>query len=203
MLCAVQLVFNVLALAVMVWALVTTLRQLKLERSAAGGRAAVFTAGRTGTVARVRFEVGGSGVLNHVAVFLVGVDPDEDGDVPVLPEQRITMSAADERINWEFELPSVESAANAWVVVTWRLPHLEGVRSAAIARWLDDDDVYRVHLYPRWSMAVRRVVRNWARRHRRLSWKKLRELSIYGNWERRTPANPLDIHGAIGPPPRK
>ena len=111
------------------------------------------------------------------------------------------MSAADDPIEWKFTVPE-GTADGAWVVATWRLPHLEGVRSEALAQWLTMDDIYRLHMYRPWSRRIRRHVCNWARRHPRWSWKSLREKPIYGKWNRRTPAAPLDIQGAIGPPPR-
>jgi hypothetical protein len=210
---------SVLALAVSSFSLAISSRQLNLNRSAAGGRAAHFIAGRTGNIAqpprfergrlveipryRVRFEVGGTAVYHQVAVFLVGIDPGENGEPPpVPPAPRTTMGTGDDPIVWEFELPDNESAANAYAVATWRLPYLEGVRSEAVARWLDSDYAYHLHIYSRPWRTVRRLVRNWARRHQRLSWRQLRDLRIHGRWKRRKPSNALDIEGAFGPPPR-
>jgi hypothetical protein len=124
---------SVLALAVAVWSLVVGSRQLSVARSASGGRALVFIAGRTGKIAQpvrfenelivevpeffVRFAVGGPGVFHHGSVRLFGAVQDENSVIPTPPEQRITMSAAGEPIEWEFRLPDFESAAGARVVV--------------------------------------------------------------------------------------
>lgn len=211
------------ALAVASWSLYVMTRQLTVARSASGGRAMVFTAGITGQPEqpfrfeppddsgirrpalvpeyRVRLTVGGPGVLHHVSVFLVDESTGGDYELPDRPETRITMGAADDPIEWTFTIPA-EVAANAWVVATWREPHLEGVKSQAIARWLTGNDIYWLHMYSAWSRWVRTRIRNWARKNPRLSWESLRDMRIYGKWKRRTPTNPLDIQGTIGAPPR-
>lgn len=211
------------ALAVATWSLYVMTRQLTVARSASGGRSMVFTAGITGRPEsparfeepdssgfrrlalipeyRVRFAVGGPGILHHVEVFLVDETSGGDHELPERPETRPTMSAADAPIEWDITIPA-EVAADAWVVATWREPHLEGVKSQAVARWLTGNDIYWLHMYRPWSRWVRTRIRNWARKHFRLSWKSLRDMPIYGKWKRPTPTNPLDIQGTIGAPPR-
>lgn len=211
------------ALSVATWSLYVMTRQLTVARSASGGRAMVFTAGITGRPEqpprfeepdergirrlalvpeyRVRLAVGGPAILHHVSVFLVDETSSGDHELPERPETRITMSAVDDPIEWEITIPA-EVAADAWVVATWREPHLEGIKSQAIARWLTGTDIYWLHMYRPWSRWIRTRIHNWARKHPRWSWKSLREKSVYGKWRQRTPTNPLDIQGTIGAPPR-
>jgi hypothetical protein len=150
---------------------------------------------------RVRFAVGGPGAFHHVSVHVLGVAEDEDGELPTPPEQRTTMSSADDPIDWTFELPDFDAAVDAWAVVTWIRPHLEGVASEAVARWLNRDRLYQWRWYRPRSQATRIRLRNWARRHPQMSWEKLRDLSVYGEWERKAPSNPLGLEGPIGKPP--
>lgn len=214
---------TLLALAVAAWSLYVMTRQLTVARSASGGRAMVFTVGNTGrpehpprfdepnergvrqlaveSEYRVRLAVAGPSVLHQASVFLVDQGGDSDYQHPERPDTRITMTAADEPIDWTFSVPK-EVADNMWAVVTWREPYLEGIHSLAIARWLNGNDTYWLNLYRPWSRWMRIRVRNWARKHPRWSWERLREKSVYGKWKRRTPANALDIQGTIGPPPR-
>jgi hypothetical protein len=218
MLCAMEFVISALAFAVSAWTLVITSRQLMHDRSALGGRALMFLAGRSGRpelpprfvgpgqIAQVaeyvvKVSVGGPGVFHHVAVYALGIDKDDNGDLPEPPKPRITMTAADDPIDWKFTVQSWEHAANGWAVVTWIRPYLEGVASEAVAHCLNHDRIYRWRWFHPRSQQLRLAVRNWARRHRRLSWKGLREVKLYGEWRKRERSNPIGIEGPLGCPP--
>jgi hypothetical protein len=130
---------------------------------------------------RVRFEVAGPGVYHNVAIHVLGAEPAEPGKALIQPEQRTTMNAGDDPIEWTFTLSDVESASDAWVVATWVRPFFEGVESEAIARWVDRDDVYEWRWYGYTNRLVRIAIRSWARRNPRRS-QKLRDLPLFGRW---------------------
>lgn len=207
-----------LALAIAAWSLVVMIRQLNVARSSSGGRALRFLAGRTGKPVQpvhfigpgkiaevpeysVKVSVGGPGVFHHVALHVLGVDEDEEGRLPQPPATRITMTAADDPIEWTFSVPSWEHAANGWAVLTWVRPYLEGVASDAVAQCLNHDHSYRWRWYGPRLQRFRIAMRNWARKHERLSCKRLRNMQIYGRWQSVVRTNPLAVEGPVGLPP--
>jgi hypothetical protein len=144
----------------------------------------MFLAGRTGNVEHtvrfiglgqlaevpeylVKVTVGGPGVFHHVGVHVLGVDEDDNGDLPEPPKPRVTMTAADDPIEWKFTVPSWGHATNGWAVVTWVRPYLEGVVSEAVAHCLNRNRIYRWRWYHPRSQQARIRVRNWARTHQR------------------------------------
>lgn len=224
MLCAVEIVATAiaaLALAVSGWGVAVMYRQLSVARSSSGGQALTLLAGRAGRIAHpvqfigpgqiaevpeylVKVAVGGPGVFHNIGVHVLGVEADGDGNVPQPPAARVTMAAGDDPIEWSFGVPSWEHARHGWVVVTWLRAHLEGVASEAIAQFLDHrDKTYRWEWFHPRSQFLRIKVRNWARRHKRLSWHRLRDIALYGRWKRVNRSNPVAMDGPVGcPPPR-
>jgi hypothetical protein len=210
----VQLVLSVFALTVATLTLLLAARrllnlgsQLVYSRLFAVGGMAAFSAGRTETVEapqyHVRFEVGGSGVFHNVAVRLHGLTESPDGEAPVPPARRPTLSAGDDPIDWTFTVPDVKSASNAWVMVSWVRP-LEGIDSEAIAQRLNEDQLYEWRWYSEPTRFLRTGVRNLARRYPRRSTQTMRELSLYGKWRRTTSSSRIDMLGpADSPPPAK
>jgi hypothetical protein len=211
----VQLVLSVFALTVATLTLVLAARrllnvgsQLVFSRFIAVGGMVAFSAGRTETVEApqyyVRFEVGGSGVFHNVAVHLLGLSDSPDGEAVVPPARRHTMSAGDDPIDWTFTVPDVKSAPNAWVMVSWVRPYLEGIDSEAVAQRLNEDQLYEWRWYTEPTRFLRTGVRNLARRYPRRSTQALRDLSLYGRWRRTTSSSRIDMLGpADGPPPMK
>lgn len=206
------------ALAIAAWSLAVMARQLSVARSSSGGRALLFLAGRSGKIEQpVRFtapgriaelpeyvvkaSVGGPGVFHHVAIHVLGIEEDANGDVPEPPAPRITMTSADDPIEWRFSVASWEHAANGWAVLTWVRPYLEGVASDAVAQCLNHDHLYKWRWYHPRSQRARITVRNWARKHARVSWNRLRTMPVYGEWQPRRRTNPIGVEGPVGLPP--
>jgi hypothetical protein len=163
---------------------------LVFSRYVAVGGLVAFSATRDGDHYRVRFEVGGPGVFHNVTVDLFGAD----GTAPPVP--RHTMAAGDAPIEWTFALPD---AAQAWVMVTWVRPYLQGVESEALAQRLEGGRLYEWRWYSETSRYVRTVIRFLARRW---SWESLRELPLYGRWRRTSSNGEADLlgPGATTPP---
>jgi hypothetical protein len=211
----VQLVLSVFALTVATLTVVLAARrllnlgsQLVFGRLIAVGGMVAFSAGPTEMVEapqyHLRFEVGGSGVFHNVAVHLLGLTESPDGEAPVPPARRHTMSAGDDPIDWTFTVPDVKSAPNAWVMVSWVRPYLEGIDSEAVAQRLNEDQLYEWRWYTEPTRFLRTGVRNLARRYPRRSTQALRELSLYGRWRRTTSSSRIDMLGpADSPPPMK
>ena len=221
----VEFAVSVLALAIATLALVVASRQYRLDRSASGGRALVFSTGRTGKIAQpFRFEngriveepeymvflaVGGPGVFHNVSVHVLGVVENEHGvgvfgddeREPMPPPTRPTMTLADPPTKWRFNVPDIASAAGGWVVVTWLRPHLEGVVTEAVARWLHWDRLYQWRWFHPRFRSIRRSARNWARRHPRVSSERLRKMPVHGRWELKRPDRVPRGELPVGKPP--
>lgn len=207
-----QLVLSVFALTVATLTLVLAARrllnlgsQLVFSRFIAVGGMVAFSAARTETVEalehHVRFEVGGSGVFHNVAVHLLGLTESPNGEAAVPPPRRGTMSAGDDPIDWTF---TVADPSNAWVMVSWVRPYLEGIDSEAVAQRLNEDQLYEWRWYTEPTRFLRTGVRNLARRYPRRSTQAMRELSLYGRWRRTTSSSRIDMLGpADSPPPTK
>lgn len=164
---------------------------LVFSRYVAVGGLAAFSVARDGDAYRVRFEVGGPGVFHNVTVHLFGADG------PVPPPVRHTMAAGDAPIEWTVALPD---AQDAWVMVTWVRPYLQGVESEALAQRLADGPLYEWRWYSETNRYVRAVIRFLARR-----WsgrESLRELPLYGRWRRTSSHSDADLlgPGATAPP---
>jgi hypothetical protein len=208
----VQLVLSVFALTVATLTLVLAARrllnlgsQLVFSRLIAVGGMVAFSAGRTETVGtpryHVRFEVGGSGVFHNVAVRLLGLSESDGLEAAAPPPARHTMSAGGDPIEWTFTVPNVEAASNAWVMVSWVRPYLEGIDSEAVAQRLNDDQLYEWRWYTEPTRFLRTGVRNLARRYPRHCPQKMRELSLYGRWRRTTSSSRIDMLGPADSPP--
>ncbi|CAM3447070.1 hypothetical protein MYFR107205_11000 [Mycolicibacterium frederiksbergense] len=164
---------------------------LVFSRYVAVGGLVAFTVTRDGEVYRVRFEVGGPGVFHNVTVQLFGAD----GVAP--PAVRHTMAAGDAPIEWTFALADI---TQAWVMVTWVRPYLQGVESEALAQRLAGGRLYEWRWYSETSRYVRTVLRFLARRW---AWESLRELPLYGRWRRTSSNSEADLLGpAATAPPR-
>lgn len=163
---------------------------LVFSRYVAVGGLAAFSVTRDGDDHRVRFEVGGPGVFHNVTLQLFGADGPES------PAVRHTMAAGDAAIEWTF---SLADASQAWVMVTWVRPYLQGVESEALAQRLAGGRLYEWRWYSETSRYVRTVIRFLARRW---SWKSLRELPLYGRWRRTSSNSEADLlgPGATAPP---
>lgn len=163
---------------------------LVFSRYVAVGGLVAFSVTRDGEHYRVRFEVGGPGVFHNVTVQLFGAD----GITP--PAVRHTMAAGDAPISWTFPLPDADQA---WAMVTWVRPYLQGVESEALAQRLAGGGLYEWRWYSETSRYVRTVVRYLARRW---SWESLRELPLYGRWRRTSSNSEADLlgPGATAPP---
>lgn len=207
-----QLVLSVFALTVATLTLVLAARrllnlgsQLVFSRLIAVGGMVAFSAGRTQTVGtpgyHVRFEVGGSGVFHNVAVQLLGLSESHDLQAVVPPPPRHTMSAGDDPIDWNFTAPNIESTSNAWVMVSWVRPYLEGIDSEAVAQRLNDDQLYEWRWYTEPTRFLRTGVRNLARRYPRHSTQTMRELPLYGRWRQTTSSSRIDMLGPADSPP--
>ncbi len=205
-----QLVLSVFALTVATLTLVLAGRrllnlgsQLVFSRLIAVGGMVAFSVDRTETVEApqyyVRFEVGGSGVFHNVAVRLLGLTDSPDGEAAA-PPLRGTMSAGDDPIDWTFTVADVESASNAWVMISWVRPYLEGIDSEAVAQRLNEDQLYEWRWYTEPTRFLRTGVRNLARRYPRRSTKAMRELSLYGRWRRTTSSSRIDMLGPADSP---
>ena len=169
------------------------------------GGVIAFTAESTGGVAerneyRVRFEVGGPAVFHNVAIHVLGLTGTDDGQKPVLPARRTTMNAGDDPIEWTFTVPDGESASDAWLVMTWVRPYLEGVESEAIARWLDRDELYEWLWCGDANRLARIGIRSWARRHPRRSTQKMRDLALFGRWRISALSSEIEMRGPVEVP---
>ncbi|MBJ7464294.1 MAG: hypothetical protein JHD38_11725, partial [Mycolicibacterium sp.] len=174
-----DLMWSVIALTVATFTVLLAARRILMVGSAlvfsryvAVGGLVAFTVTRDADEYRVRFEVGGPGVFHNVTVHLFGAD----GTAP--PAVRHTMAAGDAPIEWAFGLAD---ATQAWVMVTWVRPYLQGVESEALAQRLAGGRLYEWRWYSETSRYVRTVIRFLARRW---SWESLRELPLYGRWRR-------------------
>jgi hypothetical protein len=190
--------WSVIALTVATFTVLLAARRILMVGSAlvftryvAVGGLVAFTVTRDGDDYRVRFEVGGPGVFHNVTVGLFGADGVEP------PAVRHTMAAGDAPIQWTFPLPD---AAQAWVMVTWVRPYLQGVESEALAQRLAGGRLYEWRWYSETSRYVRTVIRFLGRRWSRES---LRELPLYGRWRRTSSNTEADLLGpGATPPPR-
>ncbi|MDZ7884695.1 MAG: hypothetical protein U5N53_18220 [Mycobacterium sp.] len=192
-----DLMWSVIALTVATFTVLLAARRILMVGSAlvfsryvAVGGLVAFTVTRDGDEHRVRFEVGGPGVFHNVTVHLFGAD----GVAP--PAVRHTMAAGDAPIEWVFGLAD---ATQAWVMVTWVRPYLQGVESEALAQRLAGGRLYEWRWYSETSRYVRTVIRFLARRW---SWESLRELPLYGRWRRTSSNSEADLlgPGATAPP---
>ncbi|MCV7046815.1 hypothetical protein H7J08_19400 [Mycobacterium frederiksbergense] len=193
-----DLMWSVVALTVATFTVLLAARRILMVGSAlvfsryvAVGGLVAFTVTRDGEVYRVRFEVGGPGVFHNVTVQLFGAD----GVAP--PAVRHTMAAGDAPIEWTFALADI---TQAWVMVTWVRPYLQGVESEALAQRLAGGRLYEWRWYSETSRYVRTVLRFLARRW---AWESLRELPLYGRWRRTSSNSEADLLGpAATAPPR-
>lgn len=171
---------------------------------AVGGLAAFWVSREdpAGGTFHLRFEVGGPAVFHNVSVQLLGVpDADEDAE-SARPAIRHTMTAGDDPIEWTFRLTD-EAAAQAWVIVTWVRPYLQGVESEALAQRLSAGHLYEWRWYSETTRYIRTVTRWVARRWPVPGRESLRELRLYGRWRRTSSNSSADLLGpaAIPPPP--
>jgi hypothetical protein len=168
------------------------------SRYVAVGGLVAFSTDRQGDVHHVRFEVGGPGVFHNVAVQIFGVPESGGGAELDRPALRHTMTAGDSPIGWTFRLPD-EAAEQAWVMVTWVRPYLQGVESEALAQWLRTGRLYEWRWYSETTRYVRTVIRFVARR-----WsgsESMRELPLYGRWRRTSSNTSADLLGPAATPP--
>ena len=165
---------------------VMTVSGLVFARYVAVGGLAAFTADRDGDTYRVRFEIGGPGVFHNVAVQAFGVD---GGEAPAV---RHTMAACDDAIEW-----TVRAGEQAWVVVTWVRPYLQGVESEALALVLHTGRLYEWRWYSEANRYARTVIRYLARRRSARG----SELPLYGRWRRTSSNSHEDLLGPGATPP--
>jgi hypothetical protein len=147
---------------------------------------------------RVRFEVGGPGAFHNVSVHVRGLTEYDAEHVP--PQRRMTMNTGEDPIDFTFTVPDSDSAAGAWVVVTWVRPYLEGVESEAIAQSLHGDRLYEWRWYSETNRLARIGIRNWARRNPRRSTQKMRELPLFGRWRVTWLSSGIELQGPIEVP---
>ncbi len=160
---------------------------LAFSRYVAVGGLVAFTAEREGDGHRVRFEVGGPGIFHNVRVQLFGAD---GVDAPAV---RPTMTAGAEPIEW-----TVPGGDQAWVMVTWVRPYLQGVESEALALVLPTGRLYEWRWYAETTRYLRTMYRFMARR-----WSmRGSELPLYGRWRRTSSNSGEDLlgPGATVPP---
>lgn len=159
---------------------------------AVGGLVALRIEPSEGGDARVRFEVGGPGVFHNVTVQLLGAARSDP------PAARHTMAAGDAPIEWTFPMPET---ADAWVMVTWVRPYLQGVESEALAAVLHTGRLYEWRWYSETNRYLRTIIRFCARRGR-LPGPALREVPLYGRWRRTSSTSSADLLGpaATRPP---
>jgi hypothetical protein len=148
---------------------------------------------------RVRFGVGGPGVFDNVSVRLLGLPDPNAGGAP--PPPRFTMTAGDDPIEWAFTIPDLESASEAWVLVTWVRSHFDGTDPEAIAQRLVRNQLYEWRWYTESARLLRTGVRNLARRYPRGSTQKMRDMALYGRWRRTASGNAADMVGPADTPP--
>lgn len=163
---------------------------LVFSRYVAVGGLVAFCTEIDGDAHRVRFDVGGPGVFHNVTVQLFGAAESIEP-----PAVRHTMAAGDGPIEWTVR---VADPSQAWVMVTWVRPYLQGVESEALAQRLVGGPLYEWRWYSETSRYVRTVVRFLARRW---SWEPLRELPLYGRWRRTSSNSEADLLGPGATPP--
>lgn len=169
--------------------------QLVFSRYVAVGGLVAFTSDCDDDSCHLRFEVGGPGVFHNVTVALFGaVDGVE------LPAVRHTMAAGDTAIEWTVRLPG-DAADDAWVMVTWVRPYLQGVESEALARRLRTGQLYEWRWYSETTRYVRTVVRFIARQWWTPGRESMRDLPLYGRWRRTSSNTSADLLGPANTPP--
>lgn len=169
---------------------------LVFARYVAVGGLAAFSVDRDGADGyTVRLEVGGPAVFHNVSVQLSG----SLGADLAPPPLRHTMIVGDDPIEWTFRLPD-GAAAQAWVMVTWVRPYLQGVESEALAHWLQGGRLYEWRWYSETNRYVRTVIRFVARRWD-VGGESLRELPLYGRWRRTSSNSRADLPGPAATPP--
>lgn len=173
-------------------------------RYVAVGGLVAFSVDRDGTAGpdggrgyRLRFEVGGPGVFHNVGVQLI--DPGSAGSTDQPPGRRHTMAAGDAPIEWTFRL-SDDDAEQAWVLVTWVRPYLQGVESEALAKRLSGGRLYEWRWYSETNRYLRTVLRFVARKWS-IGGEQLSGLRLYGRWRRTTSNRSDDLIGPAGIPP--
>ncbi|TLH81523.1 hypothetical protein C1S82_02110 [Mycolicibacterium cosmeticum] len=191
-----DLMWSVIAVTVATFTVLLAVRrfvmagsQLVFSRYVAVGGLVAFTADRVGDEYRMRFEVGGPGVFHNVTVRLFGAA------APEPPAVRHTMAAGDEPIQW-----TVRADDQAWVMVTWVRPYLQGVESEALALRLSTGRLYEWRWYSETNRYLRTALRFLARR-----WSLPgADLPLYGRWRRTTSNSGADLLGpaATAPPSR-
>ena len=169
--------------------------QLVFSRYVAVGGLVAFAVDGRGGDYRVRFEVGGPGVFHNVTVEIFDASDDLDA-----PPVRHTMAAGDDPIEWTFSLPD-HVAEQAWVMVTWVRPYLQGVESEALACRLQTGQLYEWRWYSETTRYVRTVIRFTARRWWTPRRDAMRELPLYGRWRRTASNTSADLLGPAGSPP--
>ncbi|WP_284235341.1 hypothetical protein [Mycobacterium antarcticum] len=172
--------------------------EIAFSRYVAVGGLVAFTVDRDDSTYHLRFEVGGPGVFHNVTVQLFGT-PDAGVGCPAV---RHTMAAGDDPIDWTFRV-SDEMVDQAWVMVTWVRPYLQGVESEALAQYLATGRLYEWRWYSETTRYVRTVLRFTARRWSIPRGERMRELPLYGRWRRTSSNGSADLVGpAATPPPR-
>ena len=199
-----DLMWRVVALTVATFTVLLAVRRavmavsgLVFARYVAVGGLAAFSVDCDTEGCRVRFEVGGPAVFHNVAVQVFGVPRGAELAPPAL---RHTMIAGDDPIDWTFRLPPGDAAAQAWVMVTWVRPYLQGVESEALAHRLHTDRLYEWRWYSDTNRYVRTVIRFLARRWS-VGGESLRELRLYGRWRRTSSNSAADLLGPAATPP--
>lgn len=162
---------------------------------AVGGLVAFSTEREDDGAYGLRFEVGGPGVFHNVTPQLFGVS-----DAVDLPAVRHTMAAGDAPIEWIVRLPD-DATGEAWVMVTWVRPYLQGVESEALARRLQTGQLYEWRWYSETTRYVRTVIRFVARRWWLPGREKMRDLPLYGRWRRTSSNTSADLLGPANTPP--
>jgi hypothetical protein len=169
---------------------------LVFSRYVAVGGLVAFTTDHDDTGGyRLRFEVGGPGVFHNVTVQLFGGPADLEP-----PAVQHTMAAGDDPIEWTFRLPD-GAADQAWVMVTWVRPYLQGVESEALARRLHTGLLYEWRWYSETTRYVRTVLRFIARRWWMPGRESMRDLPLYGRWRRTSSNTSADLLGPADTPP--
>jgi hypothetical protein len=149
------MVLNVLLGVIALAALGVALGQLRLQRTAAGGRGILLIAGRTGTQIvrrgkvtdcyRVEVKLAGPGGWHELAV-----DLEKDGRKfhgPERPPLRKRMTCESEPIKWEFEL-SPQDGDNVWCLVSWAEPRGSVLRTEAFCIALRGGPIYEWKWFP-------------------------------------------------------
>lgn len=136
---------------------------------------------------RVRFQVGGPGVFHNVTMHLIGVKAVEP------PAVRHTMAAGDAPVEW-----TIPPADDAWVMVTWVRPYLQGVESEALAQRVAGGPLYEWRWYSETTRYVRTVIRFLARRCS--GPESLQQLPLYGRWRRTSSNTEADLLGPAATP---